>query len=644
MTAKKSLEVRVDTWVEDELQILNLNYHKENDIPKQLEDALRGSSKHGEGTGRPDFSVTIKDRNIPILIENKWGLAKLQKDLRGNISKSVKDVRDYAVNGAIHYCRGVISSGSYTEAIAIGVAGDQTESGLTIQGKIFYVFDEFSEPKYIGELKDFKFLEDKNFDEFYENANLNEKEKHLILISTYKDLKKKASELNNLMNSRAIIVDQRVVYVSGMLLAMKYGLKPSDLKSEQQASPNSDGKKIYRAIESHLYSHKIPHEKIGMMLSIFNSIQSDADRDAQRHGRTGSKGEKLDERSVNAEIFSFIYNNIFLTIDKKSHIDTLGEMYSEFLKYALGDGKENGIVLTPPYVTKLMNQLIGTNMDSKVIDLCTGSGGFLVSAMDTMISDAKINFEYDEDLLENKIESIKKTQLFGVELDMKMFTLAATNMILRGDGSSRIIKDSAFEVAKTEEAKNYKATKGLLNPPFNYTENGMPFALEALNLMDKGGKLAIIIQDSAGSGRSLKTNPLILKSHSLIASVKMPMDLFQPSAGVQTSIYILEAHRPHDVRKKVRFIDFRNDGYKRTGRGLQEIENPQKKYMDILDAYVSGDTIEGIEVIDSPISLLGNDWNYETHVIYDTVPTEEDFMKTVGDYMMYQVSQMNRGK
>ena len=28
------------------------------------------------------------------------------------------------------------------------------------------------------------------------------------------------------------------------------------------------------------------------------------------------------------------------------HIDIMGEMYSEFLKYALGDGTELGIVLT----------------------------------------------------------------------------------------------------------------------------------------------------------------------------------------------------------------------------------------------------------------------------------------------------------
>lgn len=45
------------------------------------------------------------------------------------------------------------------------------------------------------------------------------------------------------------------------------------------------------------------------------------------------------------------------------HLDIMGELYSEFLKYALGDGKELGIVLTPPYVTKMMSELLGVNAE-----------------------------------------------------------------------------------------------------------------------------------------------------------------------------------------------------------------------------------------------------------------------------------------
>ena len=645
----KSLEVRVNTWVEQKLIEADLNYHVENDIPKQLSEALEGASKSGKGgTGRPDFAVSLHGRNIAVVIENKWDLSKLQIMQRDKIATTVKAVKEGAVNGALHYARAIIDSGKYDEVIAIGVAGGADEMGPHIQGKVFYVFDSDSEPKeVISNLENFNFLTDEMFDLFYDDCTLTDDEKHDIMMNTYRGLKKTAKELNALMNARAIVVDQRVIYVSGMLLAMKNGMTPVELVGRAPTSDTSDGKMVYSRIAQQLEDNNIPKPKAEMMKSIFQVIASDTDRDSVRINRMNNKGEKMDERSINAEIFDFIYNNVYKLISRKHHIDTLGEMYSEFLKYALGDGKENGIVLTPPYVTKMMNQLIGVDMDSRVLDLCTGSGGFLVSSMDMMLHDAEDKLKFDREALHLKERAIKSEQLFGVELDLKMYTLAATNMILRGDGSTRILKDSAFEVVKSraeDNVREFKATHALLNPPFSYTENGMPFATAALNVMDKGGLLAIIIQDSAGSGKAISTNKQIMRKHSLIASIKMPMDLFQPSAGVQTSIYIIEAHKPHDVRSKVRFIDFRNDGYKRTGRGLNEIDDPQQKYKDILDVYVSGDSIGDIVCVDAQIGYLGNDWNYEKHAIYDTVPTEKDFEKTVSDYLLFQLGELLGGR
>ena len=74
----------------------------------------------------------------------------------------------------------------------------------------------------------------------------------------------------------------------------------------------------------------------------------------------------------------------------------------------------------------------------------------------------------------------------------------------------------------------------------------------------------------------------MLKKHTLIASIKMPTDLFQPMAGVHTSIYILEAHTPHDIEQTVKFIDFRNDGYKRTSRALQDLDEPPPAMLTLL--------------------------------------------------------------
>lgn len=141
-------------------------------------------------------------------------------------------------------------------------------------------------------------------------------------------------------------------------------------------------------------------------------------------------------------------------------------------------------------------------------------------------------------------------------------------MILRGDGSTNIQKGNTFKTPK-DLYICFNANKLLLNPPFSYKEKGMPFIAFGLDKMEKGGLGAIIIQDSTGNGKATTTNKLMRKKHSLKASIKMPTDLFQPMAGVQTNIYIFEAHKPHDFDMLVKFIDFRDDGYKRTKRGMQ---------------------------------------------------------------------------
>jgi type I restriction-modification system DNA methylase subunit len=110
------------------------------------------------------------------------------------------------------------------------------------------------------------------------------------------------------------------------------------------------------------------------MLSSFSEISKDSQRDEIT--QLDKEVSKLIDgnASSNKQIFTFIYHNIFLSIDAMAgHLDIMGEMYSEFLKYALGDGKEIGIVLTPPYITKMMATILNVNMNSRVMDLATGS-------------------------------------------------------------------------------------------------------------------------------------------------------------------------------------------------------------------------------------------------------------------------------
>lgn len=668
-----TLERQVDDYVENELKeklgLSSQDYGMESNMDEYLKQALKGGAKTDNHTnfGIPDYNIT--KYSIPVLIENKLHSKYLVKlNSKDEISSTKTDIKNYAVNGALHYGRTIIASHKYDACIIVGIAGDSDDH---VEQQVYYVFAANGEPKRMAKYDDLHFLvTPEAFKEFLKDAQLTKEEKHRILIKSQQDLFKQAKRLNKLMNNLNISVEQRVVYVSGMLLAMQEirehetnqyiddGLTPEDLKGIQ-SDVKSDSKLIIDQLEEFLKARgNINGTKMKLMMDSFKmSINIDKDRDKLKEkDKLVAKLIPEAQASITKQIFVFLYQNIYLQIDANSgSLDIMGSMYSEFLKYALSDGASLGKVLTPPYITNLMAEALEVNMDDHVMDLATGSGAFLVSSMKIMIDKANNTYGLKSKKATEEIDKIKRHRLLGVELDSKMYTLAASNMILRGDGSSHIEKADSFQ-EPPELYKDFGATKLLLNPPFSYSENGMPFLAHGLKFMKKHGRAAIIIQDSAGSGKAVITNKEILKNNTMLASIKMPADLFIPNAIVSTSIYIFEAKVPHDFDKAVKFIDFRNDGYKRTKRGISEIDHPVERYSDLLLLLKSGAAALNNpkfhvnlwdlskQYIESTISPSGNDWNFEAHQIIDTTPHEEDFKKAVRKNLNFRIGRiLNKG-
>lgn len=175
----------------------------------------------------------------------------------------------------------------------------------------------------------------------------------------------------------------------------------------------------------------------------------------------------------------------------------------------------------------------------------------------------------------------------------------------------------------------------------------MNFVEKALSMMNKG-YAAIIIQNSAGSGKATEYNKKILKSNTLLASIKMPVDLFIGKSSVQTNIYVFrigEAHQKDDI---VKFIDFSNDGYTRTNRkkasnNLRDTNRAKERYDEIVNLVRFGKSKLNIftekEYYEGTIDPEnGADWNQAAPI--DTKPTLDDFKKTVSDYLAWEVSNL----
>lgn len=266
---------------------------------------------------------------------------------------------------------------------------------------------------------------------------------------------------------------------------------------------------------------------------------------------------------------------------------------------------------------------------------------YLVAAMNEMLIDAKNTIKSPDELKKKTVE-IKAKQLLGLEILPGVYMLAILNMILMGDGSSNILNDDSLKFngnyGFTKDEEKFPATAFVLNSPYSAVGNGMVFVEKALSMMEKG-YAAIIIQSSAGSGKAVTYNRNILKHSTLLASIKMPIDLFIGKSSVQTHVYVFRAGEAHQKDDIVKFIDFSNDGYTRTNRrkancNLFDTDRAGERYQEIIDLVRFGKSKLNIftenEYFEGTVDPAnGADWNQSASV--DTKPTLEDFKKTVSD-------------
>ena len=271
--------------------------------------------------------------------------------------------------------------------------------------------------------------------------------------------------------------------------------------------------------------------------------------------------------------------------------------------------------------------------------------------MNEMLIDAKNSIGSPEELRKKEAQ-IKAEQLLGLELLSSVYMLAILNMILMGDGSSNILNkdslldfDGKYGFGKHNEA--FPADAFILNPPYSATGNGMNFVERALGMMNKG-YAAIIIQNSAGSGKAREINRRILQENTLLASIKMPLDLFIGKSSVQTNIYVFKVGEKHEAKNTVKFIDFSNDGYTRTNRkkasnNLKDTDNARGRYEELVNLvkYGRGELklFSEKEYYEGRIDPdNGADWNQSAPI--DIRPTLDDFKKTVSDYLAWEVSNL----
>ncbi|MDR0663635.1 MAG: N-6 DNA methylase [Spirochaetaceae bacterium] len=556
-------------------------------------------SQGGGGKAKPEYIITFNKNPQTIMV------MECKKTVSKHISEKLDRPKNYAVDGALYYAK--FLKDDYN-VIALAVSGTKKD---TMKANAYYW--QKGQDEYV-ELK-------KARDIIYEPEN------YLRLVSgeavkkavSIEEIQGLALEMHNALRELAVTEREKPVFIAGILIA----LNDKDFIAEypKLISFNSLLNRLQDAINNVLKESDIRKEKIEDIKNRFKIIGRNTGIKSIPLGHYNSLGWYIEELEKKVKPMMDFADNT---------IDALGIFYHEFVKYSGGDGSGLGIVLTPQHLTEFMCDLAEVNKNSRIVDICCGSGTFLVTAMSKMFKNAS-----DKD-----IERIRNNALFGIESQDEIYTLAIANMIIRGDGKSNIIFGNCFDNALTDEIKAKNINVGLINPPYAQTKSELEFVEHMLDILTTGGTGVVVVPIVCAIGTKFKdVRERLFKKHTLKAVFSMPDDIFYSNnASVNVCVMVWEAHKPHDTTKTTFFGYYKDDGFvkaKKLGR-IDKFNKWRGIEDEWLRLYRERETKGGLSV--KKAVKWDDEWLCEAYMETDySVLTQDDFQETVNNYLAYLV-------
>ena len=562
--------------------------------PKEcdLEDYLQG----GKGKARPEYIITFHDDTQTIIV------VECKNSVRKHCSQSINRPNGFAVDGVLYYAK-FLKQEYNVVAIAI--------SGTTVQKMkvdTYYWAHGQNEYTKLEKAKDI-ILEPENYLKLVKGEKLKK-------AYSLDEIRNTAIDMHNALREIKVTETHKPIFVAGILIA----LNDRDFSKSYSMLPsyNSVMQNIQNAIENMLNNSDIRNSRIRYIKQVFNTLQENTKFAGIPLGHSKSISWYIEQLEMKIKPMMDYADNT---------VDALGVFYHEFIKYSGGDGSGLGIVLTPQHLTEFMCDLANVNKNSRVVDICCGSGSFLVTAMSKMFQDATPD------------ENIRKNSLYGVEFDDGLYTLAIANMIIRKDGKSNIYKGDCFNQDITDELKSKHINIGLINPPYSQKDVvELEFVEHLLDILTVGGTGVVVVPMSCAIGTKFKdVRERLMKKHTLQAVFSMPDDIFYPTA-TNVCVMVWEAHTPHDSSRETFFGYCKEDGFlkrKKLGR-IDALGRWKEIETQWLALYRNRDVVDGR----SARHCVGieDEWLCEAYMQTDySQLSKEDFQQTVNDYLAYLV-------
>lgn len=562
--------------------------------------ALDDYTQGGKGKAKPEYIITFNDDiHTIIVVECKNTANKHQ-------SASLDRPNAYAIDGVLYYAKYLKED---YNVIAVAISGTKKDN---IKVDTFYWQKGQSSYTVLTKAKDI-ILEPKNYIELLKGNKLQK-------AYSLDDIRETAINMHDYLREIKVTESHKPIFIAGILIA----LNDEDFSKSYSAltSYRAVMQSIQNAIENVLTASEIKSSRISYIKQVFKILQDNTKFSAIPLGHHKSITWYVEQLELKIKPMMDYAD---------STVDALGVFYHEFIKYSGGDGSGLGIVLTPQHLTEFMCDLANVNKNSRVVDICCGSGSFLVTAMSKMFKQASADPE--------EIEKIRQNGLYGVEFDDGLYTLAIANMIIRKDGKSNIYKGDCFNAQITRELKSKNINIGLINPPYSQTDKEeLEFVEHLLDILAVGGIGVVVVPMSCAIGTKFKeTRERLFKHHTLDAVFSMPDDIFYPT-GTNVCVMVWKAHVPHDSNQETFFGYCKDDGFvKRKKLGRIDANNTwasvEKQWLQL---YRNRDVKDGLSA--RQCVKASDEWLCEAYMKTDYGSlTQQDFRKTVNDYLAYLI-------
>ncbi len=627
-----SNEKKTDKLVADLLKAANINATPNGSDIIEVAQALKSASKRGTNkNGYPEFVAQVND--FLIVIEDKSDTSRqvkyLDDDKKTTLLMNKSSITDFAENGAVHYAKHIVNNTSFKKVFAFGCSG--TVSGRLVIRPIFVSPAGY---KLLKQQRDFSNFSSEAIQNFYEKDVLNQESQEKIELE---NILSKARALNEHLHRYGSLSNlEKPVVVSALLLAMQNeDFDTENLLGNQNSQehnpdlPWTDGEIVMYNVEKFMQKVKVqPGQKKSQVLSQFEFIRlrPNLSKPVEELGKTPLK-----------YFCEYLYSNVLTAFNYNNAEDVLGRFYGEFMSYSGGDGQSLGIILTPKHITQLMCDLVQVKPSDKVFDPCCGTGGFLVAAMSKM---------FDQAHAESQRVQIKRNNLHGIEMNEGMFSIATTNMILRGDGKSNLLCDDFFDHSDAELRK-HKFTVGLMNPPYSVaTHTELQFISHLLDSLDKGARCAVIVPQSTMVGKTRidsDEKAYILRNHKLEGVITLNTQTFF-GVGVNPVIAVFTAHEPHPDNYYAKFVNFKDDGYVVAPHlGLLHTPEADKQYKKLLECWHNNRPADNNFIVRSTVDS-SDEWLHSFYYFNEDIPTDSDFEKAMADYLSFEFDMIVHGR